>query len=64
MGCHPDQVEEFNAKVKERGISGVHYEPGTGVCVFSSRRGRNEEQRARSFFDQDAGYGDAMPNNV
>ena len=53
MGCHADQVDEFNRAAAK----GVHYDK-EGTCYIESRKARNEELRARGFRDRDGGYGD------
>lgn len=53
MGCHPEQVEDFN----KQAAKGVRY-LADGTCEISSRQARNEELKLRGFVDNDGGYGD------
>lgn len=56
-GCHPSQVEEFNAAYRKGGIVGAYHKPD-GTCVFESRKARNQVLKSRGMIDQDGGYGD------
>lgn len=57
LGCHPDQVDEYNAAAQARGIKGAWWDRG-GICHLSSRRARNEVMEMLGMFDRDGGYGD------
>jgi len=57
MGCHPSQVEQFNADMKRAGIRCAQHLPD-GTLEYTSRKSRNEVMKFREFFDKDAGYGD------
>jgi hypothetical protein len=56
-GCHPSQVQEFNAAVERSGIVGVRHRRD-GAVEFTSRGGRRKWLKFRGFQDNDGGYGD------
>ena len=56
-GCHPDQVQEFNADLERAGIQGARYLPD-GRVEYSARSARRAHARFRGLVDLDGGYGD------
>lgn len=66
LGCHTNQIEEFNRRAHEAGRTDVEYVPDPrgsqygGVARFTAKgeTGRNGEMKARGVFDGDASYGD------
>lgn len=64
MGCHPNQVADFNEKIQKRGgnLRSGHYNE-KGNFVTTSRQARNDELKARCMLDADAGYGDHAGSN-
>lgn len=57
LGCHRNQVGEFNQFYAENGITGAYHD-SDGTCVLESRKARNEVLKLRRLRDNDAGYGD------
>lgn len=57
LGCHSSQVEDFNRRLKEAGISGARHRPD-GTLEITSRTARNQVMRLRGAKDLDGGYGD------
>lgn len=63
LGCHPDQVGEWNQAMRDAGISSSAYHRPDGTLVVSGRdRGvRNQVIKFRGdgiLHDLDGGYGD------
>lgn len=57
LGCHPQQIAEFNQLYAKHGITGAHHD-ASGDCLLESRQARNEVMKLRNLRDNDAGYGD------
>ena len=63
MGCHPDQVKQFNEDLKRHGITCARHTPD-GVLEYTSKKARNQAMKHYGAFDKDAGYGDHAGDNV
>lgn len=62
---NPDQIAGENARIKELGIKGVHFELAPdglgGIPKATSRKGWKEYCEHTGYFNKDGGYGDAAP---
>lgn len=56
--CHPGQVEEFNAMIRDLNLSASLHHLPDGTLRCTSRGALNEYLRERGMFNADAGYGD------
>ncbi len=56
MGCHPDQVNQFNEDLKRKGIVCAQHLPD-GTLEYTSNKARNQVLKFREMHDKDAGYG-------
>ena len=52
-GIHPKQIPEFQKFFQEKGISGVKFDPQTGVCIYKDRQTKLRALKARQMFDRD-----------
>lgn len=56
------QVDSFNKKIKDAGISGAYHRKD-GNVVFESRNARNQYLKLRGLKDGDGSYGDYCGEN-
>ena len=57
MGCHPDQVDQFNQDLKKAGIVCARHLPD-GTLEYTSNKARNQVMELFKRHDNDAGYGE------
>lgn len=62
LGVNPDQRGEAYEHSKEIGVPTQFDRKGD--AVFKSRKHRKDYCNAAGFYDRDAGYGDAAPDNL
>lgn len=63
LSVHPDQAKEFNEDAKRMGFTGISWEPD-GTYVATSKKQHNQWMKLNGYYNRDAGYGDAAPDNV
>ena len=63
LSIHPDQVHEFNEDAKRMGFTGIEWK-ADGTYVATSKKQHRDWMKLNGYYNRDAGYGDAAPDNV
>lgn len=62
-GCHPDQIEEMQQHLRERGCGEVEFN-SEGLAKLTGPGQRKKVFEAYGMFDRNAGYSDPKPQAI